>query len=65
VHSISLRYFNAVGADESGEIGEMHDPETHLIPLALAASTANERELQIYAMITRLRTALASATTFM
>src|SRR5581483_8262750 len=31
----SLRYFNAAGADESGEIGELHDPETHLIPLAL------------------------------
>ena len=28
----SLRYFNAAGADESGEIGECHDPETHLIP---------------------------------
>ncbi len=32
--SISLRYFNAAGADPSGEIGEMHMPETHLIPLA-------------------------------
>ena len=31
----ALRYFNAAGADESGEIGEVHDPETHLIPLAL------------------------------
>lgn len=30
--SISLRYFNAAGADPSGEIGELHDPETHLIP---------------------------------
>ena len=28
----SLRYFNAGGADESGEIGELHNPETHLIP---------------------------------
>ena len=35
----SLRYFNAAGADESGEIGELHDPETHLIPLALDAAT--------------------------
>jgi len=35
----SLRYFNAAGADESGEIGECHDPETHLIPLALAAAS--------------------------
>ena len=48
LRSVSLRYFNAAGADESGEIGEIHDPETHLIPLALAASTANGPELQIY-----------------
>jgi UDP-glucose-4-epimerase GalE len=48
LRSVSLRYFNAAGGDESGEIGEMHDPETHLIPLALAASAANARELQIY-----------------
>ncbi len=39
LRSVSLRYFNAAGADESGEIGEMHHPETHLIPLALAATT--------------------------
>jgi len=48
LRSVRLRYFNAAGADESGEIGELHDPETHLIPLALAASTANGPELQIY-----------------
>jgi len=48
LRSVSLRYFNAAGADESGEIGEIHDPETHLIPLALAASTANGTELKIY-----------------
>jgi len=48
LRSVSLRYFNAAGADESGEIGEIHDPETHLIPLALAASTANGAELKIY-----------------
>jgi UDP-glucose-4-epimerase GalE len=46
--SVSLRYFNAAGADEGGEIGELHDPETHLIPLALAASAENGPELQIY-----------------
>jgi UDP-arabinose 4-epimerase len=44
----SLRYFNAAGADESGEIGEMHDPETHLIPLALAATTESGPELQVF-----------------
>ena len=35
----ALRYFNAAGADPDGEIGENHDPETHLIPLALAAAS--------------------------
>jgi UDP-glucose-4-epimerase GalE len=48
LRSVSLRYFNAAGADESGEIGELHDPETHLIPLVLAASTENGPELQVY-----------------
>jgi len=48
LRSVRLRYFNAAGADEGGEIGELHDPETHLIPLALAASTGNGSELQIY-----------------
>jgi UDP-glucose-4-epimerase GalE len=47
MRSVSLRYFNAAGADDSGEIGEIHNPETHLIPLALAA-TENASELQIY-----------------
>jgi UDP-glucose 4-epimerase len=40
--SICLRYFNAAGADASGRIGEMHDPESHLIPLVLkSAMTQN------------------------
>ncbi len=47
LRSARLRYFNAAGADESGEIGELHDPETHLIPLALAA-TGNGAELKIF-----------------
>jgi UDP-glucose-4-epimerase GalE len=34
----ALRYFNAAGADMDGELGEWHDPETHLIPLAIAAA---------------------------
>jgi len=38
LRSVSLRYFNAAGADPAGEIGEAHDPETHLIPLVLAAA---------------------------
>lgn len=48
LRSVSLRYFNAAGADESGEIGELHDPETHLIPLVLAATTENGPELRVY-----------------
>jgi UDP-glucose-4-epimerase GalE len=48
LRSMRLRYFNAAGADESGEIGELHDPETHLIPLALAATAENGPELQVY-----------------
>ena len=48
LRSAQLRYFNAAGADESGEIGELHSPETHLIPLVLAACTDTGPELQIY-----------------
>ena len=44
----SLRYFNAAGADESGEIGELHDPETHLIPSALLAIQGKRRELDLF-----------------
>lgn len=44
----SLRYFNAAGADESGEIGELHQPETHLIPLALQAAAGTGPELQLF-----------------
>jgi UDP-glucose 4-epimerase len=32
---MALRYFNAAGADPNGQIGEAHDPETHLIPLLI------------------------------
>ena len=38
IRSISLRYFNAAGADVDTQIGEDHDPETHLIPLVLDAA---------------------------
>jgi len=44
----SLRYFNAAGADESGDIGELHDPENHLIPSALLAATGARPELDLY-----------------
>jgi UDP-arabinose 4-epimerase len=36
--AVALRYFNAAGADPDGEIGEAHEPETHLIPLVLEAA---------------------------
>jgi UDP-glucose-4-epimerase GalE len=48
LRSVRLRYFNAAGADESGEVGELHDPETHLIPLALAAAAGTGPDLQVF-----------------
>jgi UDP-glucose 4-epimerase len=39
LHSVTLRYFNAAGADPDGELGEDHDPELHVIPRALDAAT--------------------------
>ncbi len=43
-----LRYFNAAGAHKSGEIGELHDPETHLIPNVLKATISNEKNLKVF-----------------
>jgi len=43
---ISLRYFNAAGADPEGKIGEDHNPETHLIPLVLKQALSYEQEIQ-------------------
>ena len=48
VRSVVLRYFNAAGADPDGTIGERHDPETHLIPLALRAATDPDTPLRVY-----------------
>lgn len=48
LRSVSLRYFNAAGADESGTIGEVHDPETHLIPCALKAVMGEQDALEIF-----------------
>ncbi|RJO62241.1 UDP-glucose 4-epimerase GalE [candidate division WS5 bacterium] len=45
---ITLRYFNAAGADESGEIGEDHSPETHLIPLVLQTALGKRANLKIF-----------------
>jgi UDP-glucose 4-epimerase len=46
--SISLRYFNAAGADPSGAVGEDHTPETHLIPIALDVALGKRQKLQIF-----------------
>jgi UDP-glucose-4-epimerase GalE len=45
---MSLRYFNAAGADVDGELGENHEPETHLIPLAIDSARLPERQLTIF-----------------
>ncbi|MBR3458420.1 MAG: UDP-glucose 4-epimerase GalE [Selenomonadaceae bacterium] len=43
-----LRYFNATGADPDGEIGENHQPETHLIPLILEVAEGKKRSVQVF-----------------
>lgn len=48
IRSISLRYFNASGADPDCEAGETHDPETHAIPLLLMAATGRLPRFDIY-----------------
>lgn len=45
---VALRYFNACGADPAGDIGEDHDPETHLIPVVLAACTGKRSGVKIF-----------------
>ncbi|MEK9643909.1 MAG: UDP-glucose 4-epimerase GalE [Alphaproteobacteria bacterium] len=48
IRAAILRYFNASGADADAVIGEAHDPETHLIPLALSAAAGNRGRLKIF-----------------
>ena len=48
IRFISLRYFNAAGADPSGEIGEDHKPETHLIPLVLQVAQGRKEKIEIF-----------------
>jgi UDP-glucose 4-epimerase len=45
---VALRYFNAAGADPDGELGELHRPETHLIPLILFAAMGREQSIKIF-----------------
>lgn len=46
--SVSLRYFNAAGADPEGELGERHEPETHLLPLILQAASGRRSDITVY-----------------
>ncbi len=46
--SVCLRYFNAAGADPEGELGERHDPETHLIPLILQAALGRREHITVF-----------------
>ena len=46
--SVSLRYFNAAGADADGELGERHIPETHLVPLVLQAASGRRDNIAIF-----------------
>jgi UDP-arabinose 4-epimerase len=48
LHWVALRYFNAAGADPDGEIGEDHNPETHLIPIAVQAAQGERSHIEIY-----------------
>lgn len=48
LHSVCLRYFNAAGDDPEAEIGEMHDPETHIIPLVLDAAIGKRECIKVF-----------------
>ena len=62
--AIALRYFNAGGADPEGELGEEHDPETHIIPLVLQAAHGLRPTSPSSAPTTTRRTGPACATTY-
>jgi UDP-glucose 4-epimerase len=47
IRSVPLRYFNAVDADPDGEIGEHHDPETHLVPLVIETTLGRRPSVQV------------------
>jgi UDP-glucose 4-epimerase len=46
--SVCLRYFNAAGADPEGDLGERHDPETHLIPLVLQTASGSRSFISVF-----------------
>lgn len=45
---VALRYFNAAGADPQGELGEHHDPETHLVPIVIQAALGMRPQVEVY-----------------
>jgi UDP-glucose 4-epimerase len=48
LNAFCLRYFNAAGADPEARIGELHEPETHIIPLVLRAASGRVKEIKIF-----------------
>lgn len=48
IKSVCLRYFNAAGADPDGQLGERHEPETHLIPLILQAASGRRPHISLF-----------------
>lgn len=48
LRSVCLRYFNAAGADPEGQLGERHEPETHLIPLVLQAASGRRPHIAVF-----------------
>jgi UDP-glucose 4-epimerase len=48
IKHVNLRYFNAAGADPEGDIGERHDPETHLIPLTIYAALGISQDVKVF-----------------
>lgn len=48
LHYIALRYFNAAGCDPEGQLGENHDPETHLIPIVLDVALGKRDNITIF-----------------
>ncbi len=50
LRSVCLRYFNAAGADPEGQLGERHEPETHLIPLVLQAVSGRRANIRVFGL---------------
>lgn len=48
IRHVALRYFNAAGADPDGELGELHEPETHLIPLVLFTALGRQPSIEVF-----------------